>query len=146
MIFKKSIDARYFGIPSWVHDPLIEEVTRFAAARSCVGMTAIMRRFGVGRERAKLLMWALDERRILLSYLKGWQVATVSPMAWPTLYGCGRVDYVTMPGETLEGIAHRELGDPRRWSEISDINWGAHPGTKLWDRFPPGTTISIPAR
>jgi hypothetical protein len=77
----------YFSVPEWASDPLIEDVTRFAAARPCIGIGALMRRFKVGPIRARYLFEVLDERWVLLGYLRGDRVARVNPYAWSALYG-----------------------------------------------------------
>jgi nucleoid-associated protein YgaU len=53
--------------------------------------------------------------------------------------------YRTSAGESLAGIAMRELGDEARWREISDANAGPWPELGPHDRYPPGTTIVLPA-
>lgn len=77
----------YFSVPEWASDPLIEDATRFAAARPCIGIGALMRRFKIGPIRARYLFEVLDERWVLLTYLRGDRVARVNPYAWNALYG-----------------------------------------------------------
>lgn len=139
-------EALYYALPDWVNDPLIEDVTRFAAARPYVGLGALMRRFGIGPVRAKELLWALDERHVLLSYVRGWRVASVSPHAWDALYAVDHVEYVTNPGESLRGIAARNLKAPRRWVEIRDLNAVAFPDMGQHDYYPVGAKIKLPGR
>lgn len=139
-------DAQYYELPGWVIDPLIDDVTRFAAARNCLGFVALMRRFGIGADRAKCLMWALDERRLLMRYVRGYRVAVVNPHAWAALFAAGRVDYVTNPGESLMGIAARQLGAASRWPEIQNINGALFPEMGPHDYYPVGTTLRLPGR
>lgn len=138
--------ALYYSIPDWVNDPLLEDVTRFAAARPCIGLGALMRRFRIGPIRAKYLLFALDERRVLLSYLRGWRVARVNPHAWGALYAVDHVEYVTNAGESLKGIAARNLKDARRWLEIRDINAATFPEMGPHDYYPVGAKIKLPGR
>lgn len=51
--------------PLWLGDPLLPSVTRFVAARPFTGPRALMRRFGVGLERARWLLVALDEKGVV---------------------------------------------------------------------------------
>ncbi|WP_248769660.1 hypothetical protein [Pseudomonas sp. MWU12-2345] len=139
-------DAQYYAVPGWVDDPLLDDVTRFAAARLCLGAGALMRRFRIGAPRARYLMMALDERRLLLSYLRGGRVARVNPHAWGALYAYGRVEYVTNPGESVMGIAARNLKDARRWQEIRDINAASFPDMGPHDYYPVGTKLRLPGR
>ena len=48
--------------------------------------------------------------------------------------------YVVRQGDTLENIAARHLGNPRRYWEISDIN----PQFKFPTDLPLGTVIRLP--
>jgi hypothetical protein len=47
--------------------------------------------------------------------------------------------YTVRKGDTLYSIAQRELGNKRRWQEISALNGGN-------DSLSPGATIKLPAR
>lgn len=47
--------------------------------------------------------------------------------------------YVTKPGDTIAGIARRELGDPKRWNEIISYN----PDLVV---IPTGKTITLPKK
>lgn len=62
------------------------------------------------------------------------------------LYPPTHTDYLTSPGESLAGIAARELGDARRWTEIRDYNAKAFPGMQHHDYYPVGTTIRLPIK
>lgn len=130
---------------AWSVDPLLDDATRFAAARSTVGVGALMRRFRIGPVRARALLFDLDERRVLMSYLRGnCEVASINPHAWGALCASGRVDYVTNPGESLSGIAARQLGAADRWREVRDLNAAAFPGMGQHDYYPVGSTLKLP--
>lgn len=62
------------------------------------------------------------------------------------LYPPTHTSYVTQPGESLAGIAARELGDARRWAEIRDYNAKDFPGMQHHDYYPVGTTIRLPIK
>jgi nucleoid-associated protein YgaU len=49
--------------------------------------------------------------------------------------------YTVQPGDTLSGIARRQLGDAGRWPEIFVLNRGTidHP-----DRIAPGQVLTLP--
>ena len=68
--------------------------------------------------------------------------AQAAPSAQPTVY-------VVQRGDTLWGIAQRELGDPLRWSEIYQLNEGRPQpdGATLTDPhwIDPGWTFVLPA-
>ncbi len=56
--------------------------------------------------------------------LPGWQLLVPdAPDTADSLAGTGW--YTVEPGDTLRGIAARELGDPEQWSAIFDLNCGA---------------------
>jgi len=55
--------------------------------------------------------------------------------------------YVVQRGDTLWGIAKRELGDPLRWREIAELNEGRHEGTSTFGDphwIYPGWTLLLP--
>lgn len=55
--------------------------------------------------------------------------------------------YVTRRGENLLGIAHRELGDERRWQEIRALNAGDFEKTMIPStEFDPGVVLKMPPR
>lgn len=58
----------------------------------------------------------------------------------------GYTDYTTHAGESLAGIAARELGDARRWEEVRDLNAKAFPDMTHSDYYPVGTTIRLPVK
>ncbi len=70
-------------------------------------------------------------------------VTPVPPPAGPSVYVVGR-------GDTLWGIAERELGDPLAWSQIYQLNVGRPQpgGASLTDPhwIDPGWTLLLPAR
>lgn len=49
----------------WLGDPLLPLARRFAAARPFTGPRALMRRFGVGLQRARWLLVALEEQGVV---------------------------------------------------------------------------------
>lgn len=87
--------------PLWLGDPLLPRVTRFVAARPFTGPRALMRRFGVGLDRARWLLVALEDkgvvrghwsRLVASGHLKGKVVYShrmylVRPWAWADLQG-----------------------------------------------------------
>ncbi|SDF23543.1 phage protein NinX family protein [Phytopseudomonas seleniipraecipitans] len=52
--------------------------------------------------------------------------------------------YTTNPGESVMGIALRELKDEKRWTEIRDHNAEAHPDMGPHDYYPVGTVLAMP--
>ena len=55
--------------------------------------------------------------------------------------------YVVQRGDTLWGIAKRELGDPLRWREIAELNEGRHEGAGTFGDphwIYPGWTLLLP--
>lgn len=71
---------------------------------------------------------------------QSWQArAALAPAAVVPEYQC----YTTQPGESLGGIALRQLKDESRWIEIRDLN--AHEFPDMWphDYYPVGTVIRI---
>jgi len=53
----------------------------------------------------------------------------------------GERTYLVRPKDTLYGIARSELGDPRRWHEIENLNPGLTP-----QNLKAGQTIKLPPR
>lgn len=51
--------------PLWLGDPLLPRVTRFVAARPFTGPRALMRRFGVGLDRARWLLVVLEDKGVV---------------------------------------------------------------------------------
>lgn len=68
-------------------DPLLPAVSRFVAARpGAIGAGALMRRFGIGRKRAGMLLYVLSCSRVCLGRpVRG--VFRVNYWAWPDLQG-----------------------------------------------------------
>jgi nucleoid-associated protein YgaU len=60
--------------------------------------------------------------------------------AYPTPAPAGRT-YLVQPKDTLYSIARRELGNPKRWPEIAELNLGLTP-----ENLKAGQTIKLPAR
>ena len=56
---------------------------------------------------------------------------------------CGT--YTTNSGESLMGIANRELRSSGRWTEIRDLNAHAFPDMGPHDYYPVGTVLRMPA-
>lgn len=53
--------------------------------------------------------------------------------------------YTTRPGESVMGIALRELNHSPSWTEIRDLNADRFPGMGPHDYYPPGTVLVMPA-
>jgi len=53
--------------------------------------------------------------------------------------------YTTNPGESLMGIANRDLRSSDRWTEIRDLNAQAFPDMGPHDYYPVGTVLRMPA-
>lgn len=141
-------DPQYYAMnATWrPHDPLVHDASRFAAARGLVSASGLKRRFRIGAERAARLLHALEERRLLMRWERGCKVAVVNPHAWAALFSCGHVEYITNPGESLKGIAARQLKDASRWEEIRDINAASFPDMGPHHYYPAGSWVRIPAR
>lgn len=87
--------------PLWLGDPLLLSVTRFVAARPFTGPRALMRRFGVGLDRARWLLVTLEQKGVVRGQwarldaagsLAGVEVYSfrmyrVQPWAWRALQG-----------------------------------------------------------
>lgn len=52
--------------------------------------------------------------------------------------------YWTQPGESLMGIALRQLKDESRWTEIRDLNAASFPDMGPHDYYPVGTALHMP--
>jgi nucleoid-associated protein YgaU len=68
--------------------------------------------------------------------------APVPPLLASIGGGSGPRTYVTRKGDTLYGIAKRELNDPSKWRSIYEINRSVLPSEKV---VPVGLTIALPA-
>lgn len=53
--------------------------------------------------------------------------------------------YTTNPGESLMGIANRELRSSDRWTDIRDLNAHTFPDMGPHDYYPVGTVLTMPA-
>ena len=71
---------------------------------------------------------------------KGEKLAQPAPEPQPRY-----TEYVTHPGESLMGIANRQLRSSERWVEIRDLNAHAFPDMLHHSYYPVGTTIKLPA-
>jgi len=54
--------------------------------------------------------------------------------------------YTTAPGESIMGIALRQLGDDRRWQEIRALNADQFPDILPHDYYPVGTVLNMPPK
>lgn len=54
--------------------------------------------------------------------------------------------YKTQAGDSVAGIALRQLKDESRWKEIADLNSEHHPDMLPPDYYPVGTTLILPER
>ncbi|MEJ8837555.1 LysM peptidoglycan-binding domain-containing protein [Ramlibacter sp. AN1133] len=54
--------------------------------------------------------------------------------------------HITDSGESLCGIALRQLGDERRWTEIRDLNADRFPDMLGADYYPVGTVLRMPVQ
>jgi hypothetical protein len=52
----------------------------------------------------------------------------------------------TEPGESLAGMAIRQLGDEKRWTEIRDLNADRFPDMGPNDYYPVGTVLRMPLK
>lgn len=59
--------------------------------------------------------------------------------------GAGHPTYKTKPGDSVMGIALRQLKDESRWVEIRDLNAQAFPDIGPHDYYPVGTLLKLPA-
>lgn len=54
--------------------------------------------------------------------------------------------YTTQPGESVAGIALRELGTDERWHEIAKLNEDRFPHMIHNEYYPVGTVLKMPAK
>lgn len=54
--------------------------------------------------------------------------------------------YTTTPGESIMGIAFRQLGNERRWQEIRALNAERFPNILPHEYYPVGTILNLPSR
>lgn len=54
--------------------------------------------------------------------------------------------YTTRAGESVMGIANRELNSSLRWEEIANLNSDRFPGMRHFDYYPVGTELRMPSR
>lgn len=83
----------------WLGDPLLPLARRFAAARPFTGPRALMHRFGIGLQRARWLLVALEENGVVRGHwgrlvgggvldgrpVYSFRVYRVQPWAWADL-------------------------------------------------------------
>ena len=80
-------ESAFYAAPPGMDDPLQEAAARFAAARTHVGIGALMRRFKIGPVRARVLLDCLYAQRVLMRW-DGWsgkKVGGVNMFAWAAL-------------------------------------------------------------
>lgn len=65
-------------------------------------------------------------------------------LAAPVVQAVQYSSYSTSPGESVAGIALRQLGDKSRWLEIRDLNAQAFPDMGPNDYYPVGTKLVMP--
>lgn len=106
-------------------DDLMEQAQAFASAWALVGGRFDL---GDGLRIAEEEKAALETRlRLLVAQL-------------PKQYR----QYTTEAGESLAGIALRQLKDETRWVEIRDLNAHQHPDMWPNDYYPVGTVLRLP--
>lgn len=85
----------------WIGDPLLSAARRFVAARPFTGPRALMRRFGIGFQRSRWLLVALEESGVVRGHwsrlvargdldgrtVYSFRVYRVQPWAWRQLQG-----------------------------------------------------------
>jgi hypothetical protein len=54
--------------------------------------------------------------------------------------------YTTTPGESIMGVALRQLGNERRWQEIRRLNADRFPNILPHDYYPVGTVLNMPPK
>ena len=65
-------------------------------------------------------------------------------LAAPAVQAVQYSSYSTSPGESVAGIALRQLGEESRWIEIRDLNAHAFPDVGPHDYYPAGTKLVMP--
>lgn len=88
--------------------------------------------------RLALYLWALATQPIKMTVQKG------SGQAANDAQGVPGPRHETWPGETLAGVALRQLGDESRWGEIKDLNPDACIHMGRHDYLRPGTMLQLP--
>lgn len=95
------LGGRLSPVPLGEADPLLPAVARWVAARPFTGPGAVRRRFGIGLHRARRLLTALVERRLLrghwcrvasIAFVAGseewaFRIYRVQPWAWADMQG-----------------------------------------------------------
>jgi hypothetical protein len=76
-------------------------------------------------------------------YIEDVQAMLAAATAQPAARKYG--SYTTQPGESVSGIALRQLKDKSRWVEIRDLNAHAFPDIGPHDYYPVGTVLTMPA-
>jgi hypothetical protein len=56
----------------------------------------------------------------------------------------GNSKYTVKQGDTLQKIASKKLGDPKRWRDIADLNDIRHPSND--EKLKPGTVLKVPSK
>lgn len=76
----------------------------------------------------------------------GWPVIALTASRAPGLNDApvDSARYETLPGESLMGIALRQLKDESRWTEIRDLNADRFPDMGPHDYYPLGTALLLP--
>lgn len=90
--------------------------------------------------------WERSYRRFTHRYLwccraLVWGIDRYDSATKPALTQC---TYTTRPGESVMGIANRELRSSERWVEICDLNAKDFPDMGPHDYYPPGTVLVMP--
>ena len=88
----------------WQLDPLLPAVARFVAARPFTGSGALMRRYGIGLQRARWLLIKLEDRGVVRGHwsrlvargsigeraVYAFRIYRVRPWVWAELQGGGQ--------------------------------------------------------